>query len=69
MLPTKTKNSKIYIMPKFNANIKFKLSLGWFKYMDIKILDNNKMENLIFPHILPPHSNLFYAHYEKNNTY
>jgi hypothetical protein len=56
-------------MAKFNSNIKFKLSLGWFKYMDIKILDNNKMENLIFPHILPPHNKLFDAHYEKNNTY
>jgi len=30
------------MVPKLNANIKFKLSLGWFKYVDIKSLDNNK---------------------------
>jgi len=27
-------------MPKFNANIKFKLTLRLFKYLDIKKLDN-----------------------------
>jgi hypothetical protein len=41
-------------MPKFNPNIKFKLSLDWFKYVDIKILDNNKVENLkVSSHIAP----------------
>jgi len=28
------------MVPKFNANIKFKLTLGLFKYLDIKKLDN-----------------------------
>jgi hypothetical protein len=31
------------MMPKFNANIKFKLNLRCFKYMSIKILDNNEI--------------------------
>jgi len=54
MLSTKIKNSNKYIMPKFNANIKFKLSLDWSKYVDIKILNNNKVENLkVSSHIAP----------------
>ncbi len=31
------------MVPKCNANINFKLNLGWFKYVDIKILDNYMM--------------------------
>lgn len=30
-------------MPKFNAKIRFKLILRWFKYVDIKMLYNNKV--------------------------
>ncbi len=30
-------------MQKFNANIKYILGLGWFKYVNIKFLDNNKL--------------------------
>jgi hypothetical protein len=40
MFSTKIKNSQKYMVPKCNANIKFKLNLRWFKYMNIKILDN-----------------------------
>jgi hypothetical protein len=40
MFLTKIKNSHKYMVPKCNANIKFKLNLRWFKYMNIKILDN-----------------------------
>jgi hypothetical protein len=35
-LSTKTKTSNMYMMPKFNANIKFKLSLRWYKHVNIK---------------------------------
>jgi len=34
-------------MQKLNANIKFKLYLRWFDYMDIKILDNKKVRKFI----------------------
>jgi hypothetical protein len=30
-------------MSKFNANTKFYLTLEWFKYADIRILNQNKM--------------------------
>ncbi len=40
-------------MPKFNANIRFKLILRWFKYVDIKMLYNNKVGNLKIPHMIP----------------
>jgi hypothetical protein len=39
---TKTKNSNKYIIPKLNANIKFKVNLRWVKYVNIKNLDKNK---------------------------
>jgi hypothetical protein len=35
-IATKTKNSNKYMISKFNANIKFKLSLRWVKYANIK---------------------------------
>jgi hypothetical protein len=31
-------NFKIYMVPKFNANMKFKISLQWFKYVNMQIL-------------------------------
>ncbi len=31
------------MMPKFNTKIKYILGLGWFKYVNIKILDNNEL--------------------------
>ncbi len=33
------------MLPKLNANIKFKLNLKWIKYMNIKNFDNNRWEN------------------------
>jgi hypothetical protein len=33
-------------MRKFNANIKYILALGWFKYVNIKILENNKLTKI-----------------------
>jgi hypothetical protein len=53
MLSTKTKNSNKYVVPKFNANIKFKLILGWFKYVDIDDLNNNKVRKIHLLHITP----------------
>jgi hypothetical protein len=38
---TKIQNSKKYIMSKFNANIKLKLSLRWVKYVNIKHCEKN----------------------------
>jgi hypothetical protein len=46
--------------PKFNASIQFELILGWFKYVDIKLLDNNRSKNLTFFHIICP-KNIFDA--------
>jgi hypothetical protein len=46
----KTKNSNKYVVAKFNANIKLKLSLRWkIKYMVIKNLDNNRLGKLKTP--------------------
>jgi len=53
MLSTKTKNSNKYMVPKFNANINFKLILGWFKYVDIGDLNNNKVRKIKLFHITP----------------
>jgi hypothetical protein len=33
-------------MPKFNANTTYILGLGWFKYVNIKILDNKKLTKI-----------------------
>jgi hypothetical protein len=32
------------MVPKFNEQIKFRLILMWIKYVDIRILDNNKVQ-------------------------
>jgi hypothetical protein len=32
------------MVPKFNEQIKFKIILRWIKYVDIRILDNNKVQ-------------------------
>jgi hypothetical protein len=53
MLSTKIKNSNKYMVPKFNENINFKLILGWFKYVDINDLNNNKVRKIKLPHITP----------------
>jgi hypothetical protein len=37
------------MVPKFNANIKFKLNLKWLKYVNIKKLNNNKMTRIKTP--------------------
>lgn len=56
----KNKKFKKYMMLKFNANIKFKLNLGWFKYLNIKNLNNNKMRKIIvLSHIIPSNNVLF----------
>jgi hypothetical protein len=31
------------MVPKFNVEMKYKLCLKWFKYIDIKNLNNNKV--------------------------
>jgi hypothetical protein len=36
------------MIPKFNEKIEVKLSLGWIKYVDIKILSNNRVGKLRF---------------------
>jgi hypothetical protein len=46
----KKKTSNKYVVPKFNANIKLKLSLRWnIKYMVIKKLDSNRLGKLKTP--------------------
>ncbi len=48
-------NFKIYMAPKFSANINFKLSLRWFKYVNMKILSSIiRWEIFIFSHIIVP---------------
>lgn len=37
------------MIPKFNPNIKFKLNLGLFKYVDIKTYDSNKVSKFNVP--------------------
>jgi hypothetical protein len=37
------------MVPNFNANTKFKLSLRWLQYVDIKKLSNNKVGNFKAP--------------------
>ncbi len=57
------------MVPKLNANIKFKLSLGWFKYVDIKSLDNNKVQQTkTLSHTTPPNNTLFDIGSRKINT-
>jgi hypothetical protein len=41
------------MIPKFNENIEVKLSLGWIKDVEIKILSNNRVGKLKFFHIIP----------------
>jgi hypothetical protein len=36
-------------VPKFNANIKFKLNLGWLKYVGIRNLNKNRARQLKAP--------------------
>jgi hypothetical protein len=48
-LKLKLKIQKIYMIPKFNPNIKFKLNLGLFKYVDIKTYDSNKVSKFNVP--------------------
>ncbi len=48
-LKLKLKIQKIDMIPKFNPNIKFKLSLGLFKYVDIKTYDSNKVSKFNVP--------------------
>jgi hypothetical protein len=49
IIPTKTKKLKKCMVPNFNANTKFKLSLRWLQYVDIKKLSNNKVGNFKAP--------------------
>jgi hypothetical protein len=44
-------NFKIHMVPKFNANINFKLSLWWFKYVNMQIL-GSIIRREIFFHII-----------------
>ncbi len=37
------------MVPKFNEQIKFKIILRWIKYVDIRILDNNRVQKLKTP--------------------
>jgi hypothetical protein len=46
---TKIKISNNYMMPKFNANIKFKLNSKTLKYVNMKKLNNNKMKRIKTP--------------------
>ncbi len=48
-LQPKQKNQKIYMIPKCNANINFKLSLRLFKYVNIKTYDNTKVSKFNVP--------------------
>lgn len=54
------------MMPKFNAKIKFKLSSRWFKYVDIKKLNNNGQEIIKLLDIIPPYNTFFDVHIENN---
>ncbi len=51
VLSIESKNSNTYMMPKFNANIKLKLNLRSFKYLE---------------YIIPPNITLFEAHNKRN---
>jgi hypothetical protein len=65
-LSSKITNSNMNMVPKLNTNIKPKLSLNWFKYVDIKILDNNREGNSKFCNKIPPKlDGLSYASNEK----
>jgi len=37
------------MLPKFKANINFKINLKWLKYVNIKKLNNNKMKIIKTP--------------------
>jgi hypothetical protein len=50
-----------YIVSKFNANIKFKSSVGWLKYVDIIKSNNNRVGKIMFLHIIPTNNILFDA--------
>jgi hypothetical protein len=47
------------MVPKFNANIKFKLKFWWLKNMDIDLLNNNKVGNFNVPSDYTPNNILF----------
>jgi hypothetical protein len=40
-LSIKIRNSNKYVRPKFNANLKLKLSIRWFKYVDPININNS----------------------------
>jgi hypothetical protein len=58
-----------YIVSNFNANIKSKLSVGWFKYVDIIKSNNNRVGKIMFLHIIPTNNILFDARMAKFNIY
>jgi hypothetical protein len=47
------------MVPKFNANIKFKLKFKWLNNMDINLLNNNKVGKFNVPSHNNPKNNLF----------
>jgi hypothetical protein len=58
-----SKFKQIYDAPNFTTNIQFKLNLGWFKHVDIKILDSNKVGKIYRAFIeSAPNNILFDSH-------
>lgn len=46
VLTLSTKTANKYMVPKLNVNLKFKLSLGWFIYVDNRNLNNNEVRKI-----------------------
>jgi hypothetical protein len=42
------------MVPKFNEQIKFKIIPRWIKYVDIIMLNNDRVQKLKIPHNTPP---------------
>jgi hypothetical protein len=58
----KIKNSHKYVVPKCNAKLKFKPKLRWFKYMNIKYLNNYMARKFQFSsNTSTPPNNTFFA--------
>jgi hypothetical protein len=50
------------MVPKLSKQIKFKIILRWIKYVDIRILDNKRVQKLKTPsRNAPPNNTLFDA--------